>query len=243
MSYDALNPVDGIYIADVPGAIRSKGIDLKAIIDAHVAQSVAAHLASAIANDPEGNIASTTVQAAINELDGDKVAKNDVVTTATANKLLKLDGNAKLPADITGNAGTATKLATHRAINGVSFDGTTPISITKVGTKDIATTDQIPAAPTDYVVAQSLGANGYTRWASGKIEQWGIVIWASTLSVTFPIEFPHALYTPPMLSVFIPGVASPSYAPMITNYNNTGWTGYFQTNYATSVVSWTAVGY
>jgi hypothetical protein len=36
----------------------------------------------------------------------DAIASSDVVTTPTANKILRLDSNAKLPADITGDAGT-----------------------------------------------------------------------------------------------------------------------------------------
>lgn len=52
-----------------------------------------------------------------------------IVATAAANKLLKLDSNAKLPADITGNAATATKLQTARTINSVSFDGTANITL------------------------------------------------------------------------------------------------------------------
>ncbi|WP_052137779.1 hypothetical protein [Heyndrickxia ginsengihumi] len=62
------------------------------------------------------------------------VPVTDVVTSPTANKLLKLDGNSKLPASITGNAdgnaATASKLKTARtlAISGdatgsVIFDG------------------------------------------------------------------------------------------------------------------------
>lgn len=40
-----------------------------------------------------------------------KVDDTEVATTATANKLLKLDANGDLPADITGNAATATEVA------------------------------------------------------------------------------------------------------------------------------------
>ena len=67
-----------------------------------------------------------------------KVNTSDVVTTATANKILKLDANAKLPASITGNAdgnaATATKLATARTINGTSFDGSGNITTASWGT-------------------------------------------------------------------------------------------------------------
>lgn len=67
----------------------------------------------------------------------DAVSSSEVVTTATANKILKLDNNAKLPASITGNAETATKLATARSIALIgdisgsnTFDGSNNITIT-----------------------------------------------------------------------------------------------------------------
>jgi len=64
------------------------------------------------------------------------VPNSDVVTAAAANRLLKLDGNGKLPADITGNAATATKLITARTLSvagdltgSASFDGSANASI------------------------------------------------------------------------------------------------------------------
>jgi len=61
-----------------------------------------------------------------------KVNTSDVVITATANKILKLDANAKLPASITGNSATATKLETARTLTigstGKSFDGSAGVS-------------------------------------------------------------------------------------------------------------------
>ena len=56
----------------------------------------------------------------------DAVASSDVVTVASANKLLKLDSTGKLPASVTGSAAT---LQTARTINGVSFDGSANITI------------------------------------------------------------------------------------------------------------------
>ncbi len=61
----------------------------------------------------------------------DAVNSSDVVTTATANKILKLNGSGLLPASVTGNAATATALATGRTISitgdisytSPSFDG------------------------------------------------------------------------------------------------------------------------
>lgn len=105
--------------------------------------------ASEVVNTPSGTIVATNVQTALNELDTDKVPTSDVVTTATANKILKLNGSGVLPASITGssasctgnsatattagtctgNAGTATKLLNTRTINGISFDGTANIIV------------------------------------------------------------------------------------------------------------------
>lgn len=70
----------------------------------------------------------------------DAVPSSDVATTAIANKILKLDGNSKLPASITGNAdgnaATATKLQTSRTISATgdatgstTFDGSANASI------------------------------------------------------------------------------------------------------------------
>jgi phage-related tail fiber protein len=80
---------------------------------------------------------STAQQTALNA----KVDDTEVSTTATANKLLKLDSNGKLPTSITGsadgNAATATKLATARTISAsgdvtstaTSFDGSSNITL------------------------------------------------------------------------------------------------------------------
>lgn len=70
----------------------------------------------------------------------DAVSSSDITTTPTANKILKLDANAKLPASITGNAdgnaATATKLQTARTISlsgdvtgSANFDGSSNITI------------------------------------------------------------------------------------------------------------------
>jgi hypothetical protein len=93
-----------------------------------------------------GNIASTNVQDAIYELDTEKVKNSDVVTVATASKILKLDASGNLPTNITGNAETATKLATARTITlsgsvsgSASFDGSGNVTITTSGGAGAAT--------------------------------------------------------------------------------------------------------
>lgn len=68
----------------------------------------------------------------------DGVNVSEVVTTATAGKILKLDADGKLPADVTGNAGTASKLQASVKI-GVTgddvveassdFDGSTDVNV------------------------------------------------------------------------------------------------------------------
>jgi microcystin-dependent protein/phage-related tail fiber protein len=67
----------------------------------------------------------------------DGINTSAAVTTATANKLLYLDASGNLPASVTGNAATATKLQTGRTItltgdttaSAVTFDGSANISI------------------------------------------------------------------------------------------------------------------
>jgi hypothetical protein len=81
-----------------------------------------------------------------------------------------------------GNAATASALLNSRTINGVSFNGTSNI------------------ANADYVVAQSLSVNGYTVWASGKIEQWGVTDTThyngiTTRSYSFPVTFPNNCFS------------------------------------------------
>ncbi|MBA9063131.1 hypothetical protein GGQ91_002519 [Methylobacterium fujisawaense] len=49
------------------------------------------------------------------------------------------------------------------------------------------------AAP--YVIAESLGPNGYRRWSDGFIEQWGAASSTSAdFSLTFPLAFPNACW-------------------------------------------------
>jgi hypothetical protein len=61
-------------------------------LTAHISDTADAHAASAVTNTPAGTIAATTVQAAINELDSEKVAKTVVVTTAITSVTFNVDG-------------------------------------------------------------------------------------------------------------------------------------------------------
>ena len=45
----------------------------------------------------------------------------------------------------------------------------------------------------DYPVEVKLGMDGYTKWKSGKLEQWGVVTFSASLGVaTTHIKFPTA---------------------------------------------------
>ncbi|MDV7398580.1 hypothetical protein RZS08_44660, partial [Arthrospira platensis SPKY1] len=58
-----------------------------------------------------------------------------IYTTIDTNKIYRWSGTAYIEISPTaGNADTATKLATARAINGTNFDGTAAITTTKWGT-------------------------------------------------------------------------------------------------------------
>ena len=75
------------------------------------------------------------VDANFSNLDNDKVETVDAVSANTANKVVKRDSSGNfsagtITAALTGNASTATTLATSRNINGVAFNGSTDITIT-----------------------------------------------------------------------------------------------------------------
>jgi hypothetical protein len=76
----------------VSSGVTIDGVDLSALsttVDAHIADTVDAHDASAISNTPAGNIASTDVQGAINELDSEKMA---AAASSTDNAVARFDG-------------------------------------------------------------------------------------------------------------------------------------------------------
>ena len=152
MAYDANVPADSLAIPDIPEAIRQKGADLKAIIDALDA--------SDIANTPAGNIIATTVQAALNELDTEKAKNNHASSGSTyglasatlyghamassATPLVAGDpvpgtDNGKFAREghvhpvqtsVTGNAGTANKVNHTLTVNGVAYDGSVTKTVT-----------------------------------------------------------------------------------------------------------------
>lgn len=84
----------------------------QAAIDAHIADTTAAHAASAISNTPAGNIAATTVQGAINELDTEKLSASATAlpssfASASLNSIAPTGGTLGVTGAIstTGNIG------------------------------------------------------------------------------------------------------------------------------------------
>ncbi|WP_122628817.1 gp53-like domain-containing protein [Lucifera butyrica] len=148
---------------------------------------------------------------------------NIALTADAANKkvVIAVDGkvasaaSADTAAACTGNAATATQLATARTISltgdaagSLSFDGSADesaaLTLADSGvtagnyTNASITIDakgRVTAASSGssgvYIVAESLGTNGYRKWSDGMIEQWGYQ--ASTNNqFSFPMAFPNA---------------------------------------------------
>ena len=126
--------------------MRLDGFDTKLLADNLIAaiKTVDGPLSGLDSDSVDGCGVNDTVTSAtvlwtsykINAELGKKVDDTEVATVATANKLLKLNANGALGASVTGNSGSATKLATARTFTfggGVSgsgsFDGTTNIQI------------------------------------------------------------------------------------------------------------------
>ena len=94
---------------------------------AHPTSSVTTGTYRSVTVDANGHVTAGTNPTTLNDYGiGDAVSSSDVVTVASANKLLKLDSTGKLPTSVTGSAAT---LQTARTINGVSFDGSANITI------------------------------------------------------------------------------------------------------------------
>jgi hypothetical protein len=183
----------------------------------HIAAATGAHQASAIACAATGDVAAMNVQAAIAELASGKVATSDVVTTATENKILKLNASGVLPASITGsstsctgNAATANNLTTpttgymHVGAWGVGRVDTGAILVNTAYRADLAaqllngagagfTADQIWTwANGLWNGGTSFGQNGWQRFGNGLILQWGKVNYNGDglMTFAFPIVFP-----------------------------------------------------
>ena len=102
----------------------------------HIADTTGAHAATAISNTPAGNIAATTVQAAINELDGEKLSASAATlpssfVNASLNSIVPTGGTLNVFGAVTLSGGTANSVAYLNASKEVTtssdlfFDGST----------------------------------------------------------------------------------------------------------------------
>jgi|GEM_PF-5259668 len=202
-------PADNERIANLPGDIRA----VTALVTTHTGAASAAHAASAI------SYGTGTVEAALNSAAGHQANQNnphgvtaaqigavntsDVVTTATANKILKLNSSGVLPASITGNAVTAGGLAVNATgVNNVAnqimrtnasgyamcgyVNTTAPVTTTAashyfvqtgsdgyIRPKALADVKAELGVDTAYDTGHSFTNNGYQKFSNGLIIQWG----------------------------------------------------------------------
>lgn len=123
---DSVNGETGVVVlnaADVGADASGSAAAVQTNLDNHINDTTAAHAASAISNTPSGNIAATTVQAAINELDSEKMTnpmttQGDIIyggasgaptrlAAGTANQILGMNSGATAPEYKTQSTGSA----------------------------------------------------------------------------------------------------------------------------------------
>lgn len=109
----------------------------------HIADTTGAHAATAISNTPAGNIAATTVQGAINELDSEKLSAS---ATALPSSFASASLNSITPAGgtlgVTGDASASVVTASSRvATDDINARTATRVSINNVSGTSIATFD------------------------------------------------------------------------------------------------------
>lgn len=236
MDYNNLIPADDLDIPDIPLAIRNKGISIVDYLTALIVASAPETLntlqkiATAINNDPEF---ATTIASALSQ----KVAASDVVTIAEANKLLVLDDDAELPANIKGNATTAGKLAATKTISLIGAI-TGSVSTDLSGNVEINTTDGTAGAT--YDSAHSFGTTGYQKLSNGLLLQWGRA--TSNATITYPIAFAQGtipIVIPAGLDVGHNGYEG---ANSITNTGFFLFAGHYNGNTDTRLCQYFAIG-
>ncbi len=140
-------------------------------LSSHLGDPTDAHPASAITNTPAGNIAATTVQAALNELDGDKTAR---VASTTDNAVVRFDG-------ITGaqqDSGVTVDDSDNMIIPGnLRSDGTTidlaDATTASIGTSGSATTVNIGNGSGSNVI--NIGGANSTVNITGTVSNQNVV--------------------------------------------------------------------
>jgi hypothetical protein len=104
-------------------ALRDAGILADTAVSDHIADSSGAHAASAISNTPSGNLAASTVQAALNELQA------DIDTRATSSALTTHTGASSGVHGITGSVvgTTDTQTLSGKTLSSATLSGTTTL--------------------------------------------------------------------------------------------------------------------
>lgn len=152
----------------------------------HVAATAGAHSATAIVNTPDGNIAATTVQAAINELDTEKLG---LATGGTVSGAVDFTGNVTFD----GAAGTVGQVLASQGTGATPAWGALPgdMSTTSTGTNSLLVTNNAPVALqlidlatqsdlVDYSVANSAGTEYEVGSGSITSTNTGGVTWTES---------------------------------------------------------------
>ena len=107
-------------------------------------------------------------------------------TKAHAEKLLRFTGACTLTND-------ATALILPTGANIVTAAGDTALATSDANgnwrVRHYQRADGTPLARGVYVIAESLGTNGYRKWSDGVIEQWGVTNTSIDGTITFPTSF------------------------------------------------------
>lgn len=123
----------------------------------HIADTTGAHAATAISNTPAGNIAATTVQAAINELDTEKLSASATTLPAsfTASSLTSVGTLTALTVSGNGALGDAEATDTH-AIKGATTllanSANAALAVTQTGAGNAFVVEDVASDTTPFVI-------------------------------------------------------------------------------------------
>ena len=180
---------------------------------------------------PTASVGTNTTQLATTAFVNAKIANDAPSKTGTG-------ASGTWGINVTGNAGTATKLATAGTITvgntAKSFDGSANIafSLAEIGAGTIA---------------GDVGQNGYVKFSNGLIIQWGLLYSTSvsTVTLTFPIAFPTACLWGTVSAKFDKNDAGGSFSVHVSGLEKTHMTS-TTTKHSGSVPAgrfWMAIGY
>lgn len=150
------------YLSGVTAPIQTQidaadtaAADAQADIDAHIADAVDAHDASAISNIPSGNLAATNVQSALNEL------QSDINTRALDADVIKKDGSVAFTADQSMGGFKLTQLAAPTSASDAATKGYVDSALEGLRPKEavrVATTANITLSGLQTIDGISLSA-------------------------------------------------------------------------------------